>query len=50
MNTTELSAKLNEKLHEFQIYVTHLPKDHMFAFLAIFIGLAMIIIAAITWP
>ena len=50
MDITELNEKFNEKLQEFQVYVTHLPKDDMFAFLAIFVGLVMIIISAITWP
>ena len=50
MDTTDLSAKLNEKFNEFQTYLAQMPKDDMFSFLAIFVGIVLIVFAVITWP
>ena len=50
MDTTDLSAKLNEKLNEFQTYIAQMPKDDMFSFLGIFVGIVLIVIAVISWP
>lgn len=50
MDTTELNAKLNEKLNEFQTYIAHMPKDDMFSFLGIFVGIVLVVLAVITWP
>ena len=50
MDTNDLNAMLNEKLNEFQTYLAHMPKDDMFSFLGIFIGIVLVVFAVITWP
>lgn len=49
MDTNDLNAMLNEKLNKLQVYLKHMPKDDMFSFLAIFVGIVLISLAVITW-
>ena len=38
----------NQKLQDFQLYLKHMPKSDMYAFFAVFAGIALIITALIS--